>query len=139
MDYVVMKFKDKAYKINKFSVWAQRECIKRYGDNYSELFLKPGRDDLFCEIMYMLSEELQADYKTEDIFLKAIVSLNERKVILETAWGIIQDSISTDLSSEQIAEMKEGKKKITIKQAIVNTLMKLFMRLIKRLGGRIYT
>lgn len=129
----------KEYKVNKYSIWAQREMLSRYGEELAAKYASAEHEIILSETIYLLSEELQADYKTLIDFQKSIVSIEDRKAVIETAHIVIMASVNSELSKEEKEELSEGKKKITIKQAILNILMKLYMHLIKLLTGRTIT
>ena len=131
-----MVYQGKTYKVDKYSVWAEEQMLNKYGDKLTEKFLAPQNEIILSEVIYLLSEELKADFPTLESFKKSIITIDDKYAVVTTAWAVITPAITIKRTDEEIEEEALNKKKIIKKWNFGNFLKSLFSGLIKLSAGK---
>jgi hypothetical protein len=131
---------DVVYKIAKYSIWAEKQLIDKYGDRLTEMLLAPQNEIILSEIIYLLGDdELKKAFPTLDDFQKSAVTIDDKFAIVTTAWSLITPAITTKKTDKEVEEENLNKKKVPKKWSFGSFVRSLFTSSIKPSAGKTST
>jgi hypothetical protein len=128
---------DASYKIAKYSIWAEKQMIDKYGDKLLEMLIAPQNEIILSEIIYLLGdEELKKNFPTLDDFQKSAITIDDKFAIVSTAWQLINPALTMRQTDEEREEEGLNKKKAQRKWSFGNIWKLLFSGSIKPSAGK---